>query len=501
MLKFPFMKFRKAIILIFILLAFFILIILGVFYAPATLFLKPNTVPGFSNTESFPGGKTSVSYLPFPSYMKPAENLPANRQANFHAGKALAHQPWIKAPTATDARDGLGPLYNARTCLSCHINGGRGLMPQDGKQLLFTNFLRLSLPGKDPIHGVVPEPIYGDQLQAQSTALAHQLRHVQPIYQPGDVRPEGYVHIDWQSQSFTYPDGRKVAMRQPKIRIENLGYGDLSPNTLMSLRNAPPIHGVGLIEQIPQVQIDALIDENDRDGDGISGRLNHVWDFETEQTVPGRFGLKANKASVRLQTAAALHGDMGIANPVFPTQPCTAAQKNCLKAPTGNDSDGLEINEKLMGLMVDFTRSLGVPKARNLKSDTAQLGRKLFYTTGCVKCHHPSFTTGKAPDYPHLSNQTIWPYSDFLLHEMGPALADNRPDYEASGSEWRTPPLWGVGLSQQVNGAGNFLHDGRARSIEEAILWHGGEAEDTKQAFIALDEAYRNALLTFVKSL
>lgn len=461
----------------------------------------PPLVPEVEISEANPGGETTVPYKPFASFMQPAANLPTEEQPHFHAGKALAHQPWVKAPTITFARDGLGPLYNARTCLACHINGGRGIMPRDGNHLLFTNFLRLSIPGKDKIHGVIPEPTYGDQLQAQSTALAHQLKHLKVPYQEGQPKPEGYLYISWPTKTFVYPDGQITELRYPDPRIENLGYGPMHPETMMGIRNAPPIHGVGLLELIPQSQIDQIAESQNKQNDEISGRINQVWDYEAKKTVPGRFGLKANKASVRLQTAGALNGDMGITNPIFRDQPCTEAQVNCQKQIHGTDKHGNEVSEKQLSMFVDFTRSLGVPERRNPNHPTTLKGREHFYQIGCASCHHPSYTTANSERYPYLSNQKIWPYTDLLLHDMGPDLADGRPDYEADGNEWRTPPLWGIGLSKKVNGAQNFLHDGRARTIEEAILWHGGEAEKVKQQFTSLDKVDREALIRFVESL
>ncbi len=440
--------------------------------------------------------------------MLPANNLPENQRPDFHAGKALAHQPWVRAPTITTARDGLGPIYNARTCLMCHINGGRGLMPEDNDQMLIQAFLRLSLPGEDKTHGVVPEPVYGDQLQSQSVSLAHQLRSSTSAddFKRKEVAPEAYVFVDWQQKEFTYPDGDSLKLRFPQFNIKNLGYGEFHPDTLMGLRNAPPIHGVGLVELIAQDAIDALADPDDVDKNGISGKVNQVWDFEAKKTTAGRFGLKANKASVRLQTAAAFANDVGITNPIFPNQPCTNQQDLCKKTPSGVDKPKnggvpVELPESLLSLVVNFTRNLGVPERRSANDPQVITGRSHFYQTGCQLCHRPNYVTAESEELPHLSGQIIWPYSDFLLHDMGEGLADGRPDYLASGSEWRTPPLWGVGIGQWVNGNPVLLHDGRARSVEEAILWHGGEAESTKQRFVHLDRRERENLIKFVESL
>ncbi|MFT6288267.1 MAG: CxxC motif-containing protein (DUF1111 family) [Alcanivorax sp.] len=462
-------------------------------------------VPARVVSESFPGGEGSVKYQPFASFELPVSNLPEAQIPFFHAGKALANQPWIKAPAATDSRDGLGPVYNARTCLGCHIKGGRGPLPHTSEQAIFTAILRLSVPGeKDPERGSRPDPVYGDQIQGQSVALSHQLRGRIPPKDPDtnpEPPPEARVYLDWSEKSFEYPDGEVRALRVPQPRIEELGYGHLNSQARFSLRAAPAIHGMGLLAVIDQKDIDSLADPHDLDDNGISGRVNQVWDFERGAAVPGRFGWKANRASLRITTAGAFQSDVGITNPVFSAQPCTASQRRCLRTPNGNDAQGFELPERLLALTVSFVESIGVPVSRDQTEQTL-VGRERFFTSGCAACHQPTFTTkALAGDRAHLGNQTIWPYTDLLLHDMGAELADERPDYEASGSEWRTPPLWGVGLSARVNGVKTLLHDGRARNIEEAILWHGGEGDGARRRFAALDKRAREALISFVESL
>lgn len=465
-------------------------------------------VPAIAESEKLPGGATSVSYRPFASFIKPAANLPQNQRAEFHAGKALARQPWIKAPTVTHARDGLGPLYNARTCLGCHTNGGKGQMPETADERLFAALVRVSLPGADGVHGVVAEPVYGEQLQSQSVALFHQLGDRVPIDDRSrivEAPPEAYIYVDWQRRDFVYPDGSSVELRYPKLRIENLGYGALHAKTLVSLRIAPAIHGLGLLELIEQGSIDLRADAEDANSDGISGRVNQVWDLERQKTVPGRFGWKANRSSLNTVTAAAFAGDIGISNPLFPDQPCSQAQIKCQQTANGNDEENVELPAHLLDLTVEFIRNIGVPKQRSNKSNTGSgefaASRALFYQTGCADCHTPSHNTAHSAAHPHLSQQVIWPYTDLLLHDMGPDLADGRPDYLATGSEWRTPPLWGTGLNKSVNGNVFFLHDGRAQSVEQAILWHGGEAKASQQRFVILNKEQRQALLRFVEAI
>ena len=464
-----------------------------------------STAPERLPAEAFPGGEGSVGFSPFASFELPAANLPEPQRPLFHAGKALANQPWIKAPTGTDARDGLGPLYNARTCLGCHINGGRGPVPDSGEQAIFTAILRLSVPGEDNLEqGSQPDPVYGHQLQGQSVALSHQLRGriapKDPATNP-EAPPEARVYIDWREKTYKYPDGEVRTLRVPQTRIEELGYGALDPLALFSLRTAPAIHGLGLLEAIDQDHIDELADPDDFDNDGISGRVNRVWDFERQVIVPGRFGWKANRANLRITTAGAFQADVGITNPIFPEQPCTVSQQRCKRTPNGNNADGIELPEHLLALTVGFVSNIGVPASREQTMQT-ELGRDLFFRVGCAGCHRPSFTTKTLEgNFAHLGLQKIWPYTDLLLHDMGPELSDGRPDYQASGSEWRTPPLWGLGLSAAVNGVGTFLHDGRARNVEEAILWHGGEAAPTRDSFTELTKSEREAVIEFVNSL
>lgn len=454
---------------------------------------SPTEIPAVLDSERLPAGTASVSQWPKVSFDRLVKNLPEAQKPDFYAGRALAVQPWIKAPTATDARDGLGPLFNARSCIACHKNGGRGDIPADDSEPLFSGFVRLSLPGGHPANGVLPEPTYGDQLQGQSTSLLNQLN------QRGEdpLPAEAQVYVQWQEHTFTYPDGTEVILRKPVLDLRELGYGPLHCDTQFSLRLAPAIHGTGLIDQIAATDIAALADPDDEDQDGISGRINRVWNPQTQQLEPGRFGFKANRPDLTTTVAAAFAGDIGISNPLFPAQPCTDLQSTCNAEPDGNNADGFELPQDLLNLVVHYNRNLGVP-VRTMPADNE--GRSLFYETGCAACHQPSYvTTDRGPE--HLSGQTIWPFSDFLLHDMGPGLADNRPDFDASGSEWRTAPLWGVGQYKAVNGHAFYLHDGRARTIEEAILWHGGEATAAKDRFTKLSGDGRESLLTYVSSL
>jgi len=470
---------------------------------------EQNKTPSLDISEKKPGGNTTTGIKPFPSFQLSAKNLPRENLPKFHAGKALANQPWIKAPTITTARDGLGPLYNSRSCLACHKKGGKGRLPKSANHNLIQGVVRLSLPGTDKILGVVPEPNYGDQLQTQSVSLSHQLRDkiliseqqgAKKIILPEGMPAEARIKIEWQHSTFEYPDGKTISLRRPTLKLTELAYGPLHPTTVMSLRMAPAIHGTGLLELIPQNDIDTLADPEDRNNDGISGRVNRVWNPIEKITSPGRFGWKASRHNVEATVAAAFTNDIGITNPLYPLQPCTAKQILCLNTINGNDSEGVELPKNLLALVANFVRNIGVPVQRPLAKKYIK-GRELFYRSTCNRCHKPQFITASSKLNPHLSQQTIWPYTDLLLHDMGPELADGRSDFQASGSEWRTAPLWGAGLNQAVNGSKNFLHDGRAKNIEEAILWHGGEAHTSRDNFTHLDQQQRQALIEFVKTL
>lgn len=470
------------------------------------------SAPPFTEAENYPGGQATVAFQAQPSLQLPAANLADELKANFHAGKALANQPWVKAPTVTFARDGLGPVYNARTCLMCHVKGGKGFVPENNKTPIRGTLVRLSKkidPQNLTIYselikqkGVIPHPMYGDQIQGQSVSLAHQLRHSQ---KPGtikhDVPPEAYVHINWVEKTFIYPDQHHVSLRKPELDFKYLGYGPLEDDTEFSLRVAPTIQGMGLLSLIAEQDLMDLADENDNNKDGISGRVNQVWDIKKQTTAVGRFGLKSNKPSLAIVVGGAFTHDMGITNALAPNQPCTDLQTACLKIPHGNDEQGVELPDHLLELVINFNRDLAPVKRRNSQDPSVMAGRESFYQAGCNQCHTPRFVTQKSDTAPHLSEQVIWPYSDLLLHDMGPELADGRPDYLATGSEWRTAPLWGVGLLHRVNGSKVFLHDGRAQSIEEAILWHGGEASQAKNYFVQLKKSDRDDLINFVNSL
>jgi CxxC motif-containing protein (DUF1111 family) len=311
------------------------------------------------------------------------------------------------------------------------------------------------------------------------------------------------MHIGYEEVPVKLADGT-VSVRKPTYSVTDLKYGALHPDTLMSPRVAPQMIGLGLIEAIPEEQIRSNADPEDKDGDGISGRTNEVWSMENNKVMLGRFGWKAGVPSIAEQSAGAFAGDMGLSTPLVhkSSGDCTPAQNYCMKAPNGDSaSDGVEVLPKLFDHVVFYAQNLAVPPRRNAKDAKIVQGKALFYQLGCQSCHAPTFTTGTVEGQPQLSNQKIWPYTDLLLHDMGEGLADNRPEGMADGREWRTAPLWGIGLTQTVSGHTFFLHDGRARNVAEAILWHGGEAQASRDGYAALSKAEREALDAFVNSL
>ena len=433
-------------------------------------------------SEALSGGAATVFATTRQAFGQPLPRLTADQETRFFVGNSFFNRNWVSAPSSTTARDGLGPLFNARSCSACHLHDGRGQPPAPGEEML-SMLVRLSIPGHDAKQGVVPEPTYGDQLNGLAVR---------------GVPPEGRVLVTYEEIPGTYADGEPYSLRKPMYTFTDLQYGPMHPETLLSPRVAPAMIGLGLLEAVPAETLLALADPTDADGDGISGRPNRVWDDTRQQTVLGRFGWKANQPNVAQQVAGAFLGDIGITSPLFPDENCPPTAVACRNAPDGGNP---ELSETLLGHVVFYSRTLAVPARRNWQQPDIRRGAQLFDKAQCGACHTPTLRTGAVPGLPDLSQQVIHPYTDLLLHDMGPALADGRADFEATGSEWRTPPLWGVGLVQTVNRHTCFLHDGRARNLAEAILWHGGEADVSKEYFRRLPRADREALLQFLRSL
>jgi CxxC motif-containing protein (DUF1111 family) len=415
------------------------------------------------------------------AFSLPLPELAPERRRAFFVGSAFFNENWVIAPASAESHDGLGPLYDARSCSACHFKDGRSAPPPEG-QPMSTMLLRVSLPARDPFGAPLPHPVYGDQIQGAAIP---------------SVEREADVFIDYETVSGTFADGERYELRRPSYRIENLGYGPITSDVQRSGRVAPALLGMGLLEAVGDADLEAYADPEDRDGDGISGRTNRVWDASRARHSVGRFGWKAEQPSLLQQVAAAFLGDMGLVTSLFREENCSAAQTACQERPSGGAP---EVSDEILNAMVLYVRSLAVPARRDLEDESVQDGQVLFEKSGCASCHRPSFKTGSTPVLPELARIEIHPYTDLLLHDLGPELADQRPVYGASGSEWRTPPLWGLGLLSKVNGHTTLLHDGRARSTTEAILWHGGEAARARRAFVEMSRSERRSLVAFVES-
>jgi CxxC motif-containing protein (DUF1111 family) len=435
------------------------------------------------------GGETTVYATGRNAFSFPAANLSDAERTRFVIGNSFFKRNWVQAPASTKVRDGLGPHFIARSCGGCHVNDGRGAPPKSGDQPV-SLLLRLSVPGVGAHGGVLPEPTYGDQFNNFAVQ---------------GVKPEGKVDIRHEEVHGAFADGETYRLLKPHYSFRDLGYGPMATNTLVSPRIAPQIIGVGLLESIPEAEVLRNAAEQKTRADAIKGVPNRVWDAPSGTMQLGRFGWKANVASVAHQTAGAFNGDMGITSPVFPDEGCTASQKDCLAAPKGSQGKAPEIDDKTLGDVVFYQLTLAPPARRNVADPEVKRGGKLFSEAQCAVCHRPSYITGATLDArfasPALVGQRIHPYTDLLLHDLGEALADGRPDGQASGRQWKTPPLWGVGLIKDVNGHSQLLHDGRARGVLEAVLWHGGEAEASRKAVLRMSRPEREALVKFVESL
>jgi CxxC motif-containing protein (DUF1111 family) len=443
--------------------------------------------------EARSGGSATVRKTDQNAFSLPSANLPPSRRVDFSVGNSFFRSPWVIAPSTTTARDGLGPLFNTNACQNCHIKDGRGHPPTPDAPNAVSMLVRLSIPDAPAYSkvieqlGVVPEPVYGGQFQDMAV--------------PGVV-PEGKVRVDYTPVPIRFKDGTEIELRKPTLQITQLGYGPMHPDTRFSARIAPPMIGLGLLEAIPDEAILANADAQAKDNNGIAGRPNRVWDDAQQKTVLGRFGWKAGQPNLNQQNVHAFSGDMGLTTRLKTVDDCTDAQTACKQAPNGNGPDGEpEVSDNILRLVLFYSRNLAVPARRNVGTPEVLAGKTLFFQAGCQSCHTPKYTTAANAAEPELANQVIRPYSDLLLHDMGDGLADNRTEFQASGRDWRTPPLWGIGLTQAVSGHTQFLHDGRARNLLEAVLWHGGEATAAQQQVLSFNAEQRAALLAFLNSL
>lgn len=457
--------------------------------APATSFAAPE---GFEARQA--GATTSTHAVSTNAFSFFSQNLSFEDQQRFVIGNGFFRKTWVSSPASTEASDGLGPLFNARSCQGCHIKDGRGHAPASVGGETLSMIVRLAIPDPADPTRAIPDPTYGSQLQDSSVA---------------GIAPEARIRIIYDDLPVALNGGESVTLRRPTLALDDPAFGALDPRLMTSARIAPPMIGLGLLEAIHPDDILARADPDDADGDGISGRVAWLDGPDGAQLagepVIGRFGWKAAQPSVREQSGHAFAADMGLSNPVVADAAgdCTATQSACLALPNGVQErlGPEEAPEEVLAAVTFYASNLAVPARRDVDDPAVLSGKEVFYSSGCTACHTPKYVTSREAELPALRFQLIWPYTDLLLHDMGEGLADHGPEGAASGSEWRTPPLWGIGLSTTVHPEAGFLHDGRARTLLEAVLWHGGEAEAARDAVVALTPERRAALVAFLESL
>ncbi|MFN3643111.1 MAG: di-heme oxidoredictase family protein [Gemmobacter sp.] len=400
-----------------------------------------------------------------------AAAVPAGLAAlDAQAGSALFDRLWVAAPASTRAADGLGPLYNARSCSACHAGHGRAHPPAGAGALPPGLVVRLAQPDGSP------DPVYGHQVQPLAAAGL-----------PGEAR----AAVRWHETVVHLRDGTPIALRRPEVVLSDLAWGPLDPATRVGLRAAPPLVGLGFV---------AAIEAADLTDPAAPGRVRMVQRLDGTAAETGRFGRRAGAATLHDSIALALSADMGLSSPFRPEPwgDCTPAQQACRVAPHGDgDARGHELAQAAVDLIAAHLASLRVPARRDPDRITVQRGETLFHDAGCATCHRPRFTiaTDERP-------RVIRPYGDFRLHDMGEGLADPASEAGVAPGEWRTTPLWGLGYTRLVgDGRESYLHDGRARDLLEAILWHGGDAAFARDRVAGMDAADRAALIAFLESL
>jgi len=456
-------------------------------------------IPSFSSSENKTGGGLTHKRL-YASYLYPGEKLSSKQQLDFWSGFSFFRDPWVAAPSATGNRDGLGPLFNTRSCIACHTAGSRAKIDEAGHILPLSLVVRLG--SKVPSTNSV-DPVYGGQIQPRATSYRLTDKSIKELTPYSDNVGEAWLDKKYTLVTGKFADGERYELQKPSYQLTQLAYGELAPHIGLSVRLAPNIFGMGLLNAIKTTDLLQQEDIDDSDGNGISAKYNRVPNVISNAIEVGRFGFKAKQPSLHQQVAAAFRDDIGITNSSFPNEGCTSTQVACNYASEygGHSLANLEIPDNRLDLTVTFNELLGVPPARNLHGEKEQAGRTLFYQLQCQQCHTPSYVTDENYPVKALAKQTIWPYTDLALHDMGQGLADGVYEFVANGREWRTAPLWGIGLQQNKTGQQRFLHDGRARTISEAILWHGGEAKAAKKAYLALNKQQRIALIKFIKAI
>ena len=413
----------------------------------------------------------------------PVPGMTDSAMDRFNRGKVLFRQAWLMPPALDDQEFvGLGPTYNDLSCIGCHVKNGRGSAPDGPNDQLHGLLIRVSIDGRSESGGPNPHPAYGDQIEDHAV--------------PG-VEAEGRVHIHYRDTTIPLPDGTNVTLRAPKIEISDLHFGPLGKHIHLSARLAQPLVGLGLLESIPEAAIWAKAAEQKAQGGPVHGHPNWIWNQAKSTMSIGRFGWKANQPDIIQQSAGAALGDMGLSSALFPQKNCPSVQIDCAKAPSGPSPN---LSAERLSDLAFYVSSLAVPE-RPTTNPSIEHGAATFRQIGCESCHVSTWKTAPYTSNPAFADQIIHPYTDLLLHDLGAGLSDRRPDFSATGREWRTAPLWGLGVSRMLSPRTGFLHDGRARSVAEAIAWHGGEALTSQRHFIHLSPQDRQDLLAFLQSL
>lgn len=425
--------------------------------------------------DSSSGGLTTNYIGTSNAFGTPLNNISDANLVIHRQGDAVFNANFVAPPSQTNP--GLGPLFNNISCSSCHNKDGRGQPPIDGQS--FNAFLfRVSIPGTDAHGGPLAVPGFGLQMQNRA------------VY---GTTPEGEIGISYAEVRGKFADGTAYSLRNPTYFVKS-SYLPMPGELQISPRIAAPNFGLGLLDAVPEQEILELAAAEKLKSNGVAGIPNYTWDDQLQQLVFSRYGWKANQSSILQQCAAALNQDMGITSSYYAAE-SSAGQSQAVPA---HDA---EISDSDLDALSLYIKTLGPPGRRNASSSGVKQGYSLFIKSGCTDCHAAELTTESLAGVPEVGGQKIHPFTDLLLHDMGPGLADGRPDYAADGSHWRTAPLWGIGLTQTVNGHTFFLHDGRARNLTEAILWHGGEASNSKQVFLAMSITDRTSLLGFLTNL
>jgi len=429
-------------------------------------------------------GDATVQVQSRSAFTQHVPGLTAEQLSAFALGDHVFRTPWVEAPASVAAFDGLGPFYSARSCSGCHMRDGRGHPPDGPDDVSRSMVVKLGVP--DSAGRRRPDARYGGHLSERAVR---------------GLTPEGRLVVRWEDFEHVYADGERTTLRRPRIEVAAAAYGALSHDTRISARIAPAVIGGGLLESVPDSVLIALADSGDADGDGISGRVHWREPTKPGAAVParrlGRFGWKATQPSLAAQVATALADDIGITTPARPELEFTRVQRTARGKPRGGEP---ELEGTTLAALIEYCRLVAVPARRDVDDPGVQRGAERFRDAGCTGCHVVTLPTGD-DSVRAMSRQLIHPYSDLLLHDMGPGLSDGMPEGNAQPSEWRTPPLWGLGRSVVVSGYLFLLHDGRARTFEEAILWHDGEGRRSRDAFEALPAASRGDLIRFLESL